>query len=142
MRIGKKRKSVGLVNSLLLFFLLFLLLTINTFSGSSSVPVTVLVINKPTVPKTFWLGQNYPNPFNPETVIEYGIPENCRVVLTIYNIRGQKAITLINQYQDAGYKKVRWNSKDNNGKELSSGIYFYELKAGRYRDVKKMIILK
>lgn len=112
---------------------------------SPSISVTVIVVSdtsKPLLPDAFSLSQNYPNPFNPETQIEYTLPENCHVELTIYNILGQKVKTLVNQYQNAGYKRVHWNSRDDEGKEVASGIYFYKFEVDKYVYIKKMMVIK
>ncbi|MDP3024809.1 MAG: T9SS type A sorting domain-containing protein [candidate division Zixibacteria bacterium] len=113
-----------------------------TLATSTSITVTVVVANQSLLPEAFSLSQNYPNPFNPQTVIKYTLPKDCHVELTIYNTLGQKVKTLVNQYQSAGYKMVHWNSTNDKGNEVSSGIYFYKIKAGRYTDVKKMMVLK
>ena len=112
---------------------------------SSSISVTVVVVtdkSKSLLPDAFSLSQNYPNPFNPQTVIKYTLPKDCHVELTIYNTLGQKVKTLVNQYQSAGYKMVHWNSTNDKGNEVGSGIYFYRIKAAYYTEVKKMIVLK
>lgn len=93
-------------------------------------------------PVAFALSQNYPNPFNPETVIEYALPKDCQVQIAIYNLLGQKIRTLIEQYQTKGQKKVLWDGKDNQGNELTSGIYFYRLQAGDFSQTKKMVLLR
>jgi len=113
-----------------------------TLATSTSITVTVVVANQSLLPEAFSLSQNYPNPFNPQTVIKYTLPKDCHVELTIYNTLGQKVKTLVNQYQSAGYKMVHWNSTNDKGNEVGSGIYFYKIKAGRYTDVKKMMVLK
>jgi hypothetical protein len=89
------------------------------------------------IPKKFFLSQNYPNPFNPITRIEYGLPKDCRVKLTVYNLLGRKVATLIDDNQTAGYKYVRWDAS-----QYSSGIYFYKLIAGDKVFTKKMTLLK
>jgi len=94
------------------------------------------------LPKTFTLFPNYPNPFNPDTYIEYALPTDCQVTLVIYNILGQKVRTLINSYQDAGFKSVRWNGEDDSGDQVSAGVYFYSIKADNFRQTKKMLLLK
>lgn len=112
---------------------------------SSSVSVTVTVASgksEELLPKAFSLSQNYPNPFNPETVIRYTLPEDCHVELTLYNILGQKVKMLVDEYQRAGYKMVRWDSRDDEGNEVASGVYLYRIKANGYVDVKKMAVLK
>ncbi len=87
---------------------------------------------------------NYPNPFNPSTTISFELAteniENTRV--EIYNLKGQKIRQLINGQLAAGQHSVEWNGKDDSGKPVSSGIYFYKLKNGRYSSTKKMILLK
>jgi len=94
------------------------------------------------VPLSYALHQNYPNPFNPQTVIQYALPRACEVQITIYNILGQKVKTLVDGYQDAGYKRVEWDSKSDRGEEIASGIYFYRIKAGDFVDSKEMVMLK
>jgi sugar lactone lactonase YvrE len=85
---------------------------------------------------------NYPNPFNPSTTINYSLKVNSKVLLNIYNIKGQKVKTLVNELLLAGEHSAIWNGRDANDKQVSSGIYFYKLKAGDYQKVKKMILIK
>jgi hypothetical protein len=94
------------------------------------------------LPKTFSLSQNYPNPFNPQTVIQYALPHDCEVQIVIYNVLGQKVRTLVNEYQKAGYKRVEWDSKSEQGEEVASGIYFYRIHSGEFHQVKKMVVIK
>jgi len=89
-----------------------------------------------------YLKQNFPNPFNPTTTISYQLPENCKVELAIYNIKGQKVKQLVSDQLSVGQHSVVWNGKDNNGKSVSSGIYFYKLKSGSFEKTKKMILMK
>jgi hypothetical protein len=98
--------------------------------------------NPSGLPKEFALFQNYPNPFNPQTNIEYALPKGSQVNLVVYNILGQKIRTLVDEFQNAGMKKVMWDGKDQRGNEIPSGIYFYKLKAENYSQTKKMVILK
>ena len=88
-------------------------------------------------PKTFQLFQNYPNPFNPTTTIKYSLGNAANVQLTIYNLRGQKVETLVNKTQAPGIYTVEFNAK-----LLSSGIYWYSLKAGDVTITKKLLLLK
>ena len=90
-----------------------------------------------SAPKAFILYQNYPNPFNPSTTISYYIPKEENVVIKLYNMLGQEVKTLLNEKQSAGQHNIRFFA-DN----LSSGIYFYRVKAGRLSLSKKMIIMK
>lgn len=92
--------------------------------------------------KHIFLGQNKPNPFFPVTEIRYNLPENCRVKLDIYNVLGQRVATLVDGYQSAGNKAVQWNGRDGNGLNVASGIYFYKLQAGKFTEIKKMVLLR
>ncbi len=95
-----------------------------------------------TVPEKFVLMQNYPNPFNPITNIEFSIPKPTQVKVEIYNILGEKIVTLVDEKLSAGYKIVEWDGKDDQGNEVSTGIYFYRLKAGEFTQTRKMVLLK
>ena len=90
-----------------------------------------------TQPASFVLKQNYPNPFNPVTVLSYNLARNTKVDLNIYNLLGQKVITLVSEKQKAGYHTVEWDASG-----FASGMYFYILRAGEFRDVKKMVLLR
>jgi hypothetical protein len=94
------------------------------------------------LPKVLELANNYPNPFNPSTVIQYGVPRATNVSLVIYNILGQHVRTLVDQPQNAGRFVVTWDGRDNFGRGVGSGVYFYRLSAGQTVLVKKMLLLK
>ncbi|MCD6180925.1 MAG: S8 family serine peptidase [Candidatus Cloacimonetes bacterium] len=85
---------------------------------------------------------NYPNPFNPTTTILYNMQQEGPVTVDIFNIKGQKVKTLVNQHQDAGTHYAVWNGNDDNGNNVGSGIYFYKMRAGKYTSTKKMILMK
>ncbi len=86
---------------------------------------------------------NYPNPFNPETTISFSTTESTEnTELIIYNLKGQKVKVLVNEKLSAGQHSVVWNGKDDSGKSVSSGIYFYKMKAGSYTATRKMILLR
>ncbi len=85
---------------------------------------------------------NYPNPFNPTTTIIFSIPEASKVDLSVYNIKGQKVKTLVNESIPAGEQSIIWNGRDSNGKRVGSGVYFYKMEAGDFQKVKKMILIK
>lgn len=91
-------------------------------------------VNHPTV---YSLMQNYPNPFNPTTMIKYTLPKVSDVALIIYDILGSEVATLVNEQQQPGSYEVKWDASN-----VSSGIYFYQLKTKDYVDTKKMILLK
>ncbi|MCK4654853.1 MAG: right-handed parallel beta-helix repeat-containing protein [Candidatus Cloacimonetes bacterium] len=88
------------------------------------------------------LFQNYPNPFNPETAISFQLSADSKVDLKVYNIKGQKVKTLVNELLPAGEHSAIWNGRDDNNKPVGSGIYFFKLRAGKFTETKKMILLK
>jgi hypothetical protein len=114
------------------------------FDGErNSNPVVVLgSLEVQSTPTEFALLQNYPNPFNPETTIKYNLAEGTNVGLRIYNIVGQVVRTLVSERQSAGRYQVRWDGTDDRGSAVSSGIYFYQVSAGKFRDVKRLMLLK
>ncbi|MDP2883909.1 MAG: T9SS type A sorting domain-containing protein [Ignavibacteria bacterium] len=89
------------------------------------------------IPTVFSLEQNYPNPFNPSTVIRYGIPKGARVRLEVYNVLGQKMMTLVDEEQKAGYYEVVFEPKN-----LSSGVYLYTIRTSDFEHTKKLILLR
>lgn len=94
-------------------------------------------IQSELLPKEFRLGQNYPNPFNPITTISYNLPKTSDARIEIFNILGQRVATLINERKTAGYHTV-----DFDGTRFSSGVYLYQIQAGEYIAVKKMVLMK
>jgi len=105
--------------------------------GTTSVQETAAEI-----PATFELEQNYPNPFNPETSIKYHLPVRTNVTLRIYNALGQEIRTLVNTLQDGGVYSATWDGKDNNGRQLSTGLYLFRLEAGDFVMTRKMAMVK
>jgi subtilisin family serine protease len=93
------------------------------------------------VPETMELRQNYPNPFNPSTTIVYFVNERTEVQISVINILGQKIRNLFIGNQNPGSYKIIWDGKDELGKDVSSGIYFYRLDAGKFSQTRKMILL-
>jgi PKD repeat protein len=100
------------------------------------------VIEELLLPEYFTLHQNYPNPFNPTTTISYDLPEQALVTLGIYDILGKQIKTLVNQSQDVGYKIVVWDGTDNLGRQMSAGVYLYQIEAGGFIQTRKMLYLK
>lgn len=98
--------------------------------------------NDPIKPNKFKLNNNFPNPFNPVTTIQYDLPEDSRVQLTIYDLLGREVRQLVNEYQNAGYRTIIWDGKNNQGKYAGTGVYLYRIQAGEYHRVKKMVLLK
>ena len=95
-----------------------------------------------SVPEGHTLFQNHPNPFNPETDIHFQLPEASHVVVRIFNLLGREIRTLTDIHYEAGYHTIRWDSKDNNGNAVSSGIYLYQLQAGSFSQIRKMTLLR
>lgn len=88
-------------------------------------------------PEYYSLSQNYPNPFNPTTAINYAIPVDGMVTLTIFNSLGEKIRVLVNEVQQAGHYSINFDAT-----QLTSGLYFYKIEAGNFSSVKKMMLLK
>ncbi len=95
-----------------------------------------------SVPRAMALYQNVPNPFNPATTINYYLPGNCPVLLEVFDISGRRIAALINESQIQGSYSVEWHGQDQNGNPVSSGVYFYRLKAGKETISRKMILLR
>jgi len=94
------------------------------------------------IPTTYRLYQNHPNPFNPRTTIRYDLPQAGHVSLRIYDVTGQLLKTLVNTNQPAGVYQVEWNGRDEHQQPVSSGIYFYTLRAGEHRQTRRMVVLQ
>jgi hypothetical protein len=88
-------------------------------------------------PDTYSLDHNYPNPFNARTTIEYALPEPTHVSVVIYDLLGRKIESLVNTDQPAGYYRVTWDASGQ-----ASGMYFYTIKAGKFNETRKMLMLK
>ncbi|HEQ98638.1 MAG TPA: T9SS type A sorting domain-containing protein [candidate division Zixibacteria bacterium] len=106
------------------------------------VNIAYRIHNEVSLPQEYELAQNFPNPFNPETEISYILPEASHVKLEIFNIMGQKVISLVDEFQDSGSYTVRWNSIGRDGRTVSSGIYFYRLTTGQLMQTRKMVLMK
>jgi len=112
------------------------------------VPLVKVVVPPPKfVPGAFRLLQNYPNPFNPETWIPYDLAADASVSIRIYDVKGQLVRQLDIGRQEAGRyfdkgNAAYWNGKDQLGQSVSSGLYFYMLKAGSFTATRRMVILK
>ena len=88
------------------------------------------------------LNKCYPNPFNPSTTISFILPQETQCNLSIYNVRGQKIKTIVNEIKAAGNYKVVWDGKDSNGTPVASGMYLYRLSTPKYANTNKMMLLK
>jgi hypothetical protein len=116
--------------------------------------------NSNVVPSDFFLSQNSPNPFNVTTNISYSLPvqsekskvkgksssnfqpSTLNITLKVYNILGQEVGILLNEVQEPGYYTVRWDGRDADGREVSSGLYFYRLSAGSFGATKSMLLVR
>ena len=103
-----------------------------------STPVTI----ERALPTKYDLIQNYPNPFNPETVIEFQLPEESYVTLTVFNVLGQEIRKLVDGRKSGGFYKVIWDGRSDVGRDVSTGVYFFRLQANEFVSVKKMMLLK
>jgi hypothetical protein len=103
--------------------------------------VLSVITDNEDIPKAFSLAQNYPNPFNPSTSIEYRVGSIEYITLKVYDILGREVTTLVNEEQQPGVYEVEFSPASGN-RDLASGIYYYQLKAGSYIQTKKMIYLK
>ena len=91
---------------------------------------------------SFILHQNFPNPFNPSTTIQYSTDSHSNIKIVIFNVYGQKIKTLVDRYESSGNHTVTWNATDDNGNEVSSGIYIYQLSANGINTQKQMLLLR
>ena len=94
------------------------------------------------LPNRFELGNNYPNPFNPSTTIHFSIAENTNVILEVFNSLGERVSTITNDFYTPGQYTVNWNSTDDFGRQVNSGIYYYRIVANNFTETKRMILLK
>ena len=118
------------------------------YSQGESSPGNVQVISitsesdNTITPAVTALKGNYPNPFNPETTISFDLAKDSFVNIEIFNIKGQKVKTLISEQYKAGNHNVIWNGIDDNGRNVSSGVYFYKMSTENYNSINKMILMK
>ncbi len=116
---------------------------VDTFHRVNTPVVSSAVADENVLPTEFNLSKNYPNPFNPTTTIEFALPHNGDVKLVIFNTLGQQVRTLVSTKMNAGYYKSVWDSCDELGKRVSSGMYFYRLEVDNKQiSTQKMLLLK
>jgi polyhydroxybutyrate depolymerase len=104
--------------------------------------VTSIETSSNSTPRKFCLMQNYPNPFNPSTTIQYQLPKNGMVILEVYNHIGQRVVTLVNQNQTAGIHQQFWDGRNDMGKIVPTGVYFYQLRSGDFSATRKMLLMQ
>jgi hypothetical protein len=122
-------------------------LTATDFSGNEGDPAVPGIVTGASdgdgLPRRFALYRNVPNPFNPSTVIRYDVaPGGARVTLRIFDVNGTVIRTLVDEMQTAGRKDVVWDGRDDRGRQVSSGVYFYRLSASDFHMSRKMMLLK
>ena len=105
-------------------------------------PTAVVEERGESQPQNFNLGQNYPNPFNSETVIHYALPEAGTVELAVFNMEGQHVTTLVKGERRSGDYTLRWDGRDNQEREVASGIYLYRLRVGEWMQTRKLTLLR
>lgn len=104
--------------------------------------ILISSVENETFPNKFVLHQNYPNPFNPSTIIKFNLPEKGFTTLKIYDVFGKEVSTILNEYLDAGSYEIKFSFDNLKSNLITSGIYFYQLKSGKYSETRKMIFLK
>lgn len=110
--------------------------------GQPLLATAVLEEHTVTLPQSFALEQNYPNPFNASTAIQYQLPEASEVRLIVCNLLGQEVRRLADGKEKAGYHVALWDGRDEDGKPVGSGIYLYRLKAGRFSETRKALLVR
>jgi len=109
---------------------------------SESAVTTVADFDEVAMPMVTSLGGNYPNPFNPSTVLRFTLASESLVSIDIYSLNGQLVRSLVNGVYGVGEHRVMWNGLSDSGRSVSSGVYFYRMRAGEYVGVRKMLLVK
>ena len=123
-------------------------ITASDYSGNESGQSEIVEFNitklntENKLPMSFYLSQNFPNPFNPVTTIKYGLLNAGDVKIRVFDILGNLVTELINQYQNKGHYQVIWKGTNSQHEQVSSGIYYYQIIAEDFQDIKKMILVR
>ena len=112
-----------------------------SFFRKRSLSITSIEFNEDKK-QGFRLFQNYPNPFNNSTIVQYNLKKQNKVEISIYDIKGSKVKTLVNEFKQAGNYYANWDATSNKGQKVGSGVYLYKITAGKYMAVKKMVLLQ
>jgi hypothetical protein len=115
------------------------LIMLSELTGKPSETVAKTANGKP---QSFSLGQNFPNPFNPETTITFELPAASKVTLQIYNALGQEIRTLTDSMFQPGVHRMVWDGKNDSGAQVTSGVYFYTIRAGSFSLTRKMTLTR
>ena len=113
-----------------------------SYSREEVFPTHLETLKQNNILTKFKLNQNYPNPFNPVTSLNYVLPKDSFVSITIYDMLGNDINKLVESKQTSGFKSVQWDATNNQGQPVSAGVYLYSIEAGDFRQTKKMILLK
>lgn len=113
----------------------------NLASYSAEIVTLTAVAAPPDLPETFALHGNYPNPFNPSTTIRYDLPERADVELSVVDVTGRRVALLVDAEQSAGFYSVSWDASGA-GSNLASGVYFVSFRAGSFRQVARVVLMK
>ncbi len=111
-------------------------------SGASNEVVVEVTSADDLIPAVTRLDNNYPNPFNPETTIRFSLHENNKVEIVIYNIKGEKVRELLSSELPASYHTVVWDGRNDRGRMVASGVYFYQMRTSGFLQIKKMLLMK
>jgi hypothetical protein len=112
-------------------------------NGKQYGTITSVEKENDVVPRAFELFQNYPNPFNAATIIRYKLTQRNKIQIAIYDVAGREVVKLVNEEEyPAGEYSAIWNGRDKKGREVASGIYFYQLRAGSLVDTKKALLVR
>jgi hypothetical protein len=99
-------------------------------------------VETPEAHRSGYLTQNFPNPFNPSTTVRFSLPQVQFVNLAVYSVDGRLIATLVNESRPAGPHEIEWDGRDDLGREVSSGVYFYRLETGSIKESKRMVLIK
>ncbi len=111
-------------------------------NGDLEIVTSVQNPNSETIPEAFTLSQNFPNPANPHTQIIFTVPSPAHISLTLFNMRGQKIRTLVDETSQPGEYRITWDGLNDQGQEVASGIYLYKFEAFGVTLAKKMVLLR
>ena len=113
------------------------------FKDSNFGEPTLFSINgSALIPEEFILSQNYPNPFSSSTIIQYDLPESQKVVIKIYDVRGRLVKVIVDEEQNAGFKNANWDGTNEDGDQVSSGVYFYQITTKKINKARKMLLIR
>jgi len=104
--------------------------------------ITIGINEQEDISTIYSLSQNYPNPFNSSTNFNYSVPSKTDVKIVVYDLFCKEIKTLVNESKDAGTYNITWNGKDNDNRQVSTGVYFCKMQAGSFQKRMKMMLMK